>query len=241
MKFKSWMCTAALGVGLLGAGQSASAETIEMGFYRISEKPTSLNDQATQQFRVSVSDVAGSTSQALFTFFNLGSIASSITDVYFDDGTPGALFAIAQIYDTPTSGVDFEIGAKPGNLPGANQADPDFVVSNALLAADSEPKTQPNGVNPGETLGVLVNLINGATFQTIKNSLAGSNPLRVGIHVQGFGDGSSASYVSKPPTFTPPPPPPPPPAVPLPATVWAGLALMGGIGAKRLRRKVVVA
>ena len=237
MKIKSWLIAAALGVGLLGAGQGASAETIEMGFYRISERPTSLNDQATPQFRVSVSDVVGNVSQALFTFFNDGPIASSITDIYFDDGTPGALFRIATLNEM--SGVDFEVGANPGNLPGANQADPDFEVSSALLAADSEPKVQPNGINPGETLGVLVNLLNGATFQTIKQSLAGGDPLRVGIHVQGFGDGSSASYVSRPPTITPPPPPPQ--AVPLPATVWAGLALMGGIGATRIRRKVVQA
>ena len=237
MKFKSWLYAAALGVGLLAAGPSASAETIEMSFYRVSEKPTGLNDAATPQFRVSVSDVLGNTSQALFAFFNNGPIASSITDIYFDDGTPGALFQIARLNEMP--GVDFEVGAKPGNLPGAKHADPDFEVSSALLSADSEPKSQPNGINPGETLGVLVDLLNGASFQTIKASLAGRDPLRVGIHVQGFGDGSSASYVSLPPTITPPPPPPTPPAVPLPATVWAGLALMGGIGAKRLRRSGV--
>ena len=83
------------------------------------------------------------------------------------------------------------------------------LMTDALLAADADsPRMQQNGINPGERLDVIVSLLNMATFETIKTSLTGGTPLRVGIHVQGFSDGSSASYVSRPPAGGSQPPPP---------------------------------
>jgi len=139
------------------------------------------------QLSVTVTDPAGD-SNVLFTFENSGPLASSITDVYFDDGT---LLAIASINEGP--GVAFSQGASPGNLPGGNNADPDFEAT-AGFTADSDPPTQPNGVNPGEFLEITFTLLAGDTFDDVLAALDDGS-LRIGIHVQGFALGGSESFI----------------------------------------------
>jgi hypothetical protein len=84
-----------------------------------------------------------------------------------------------------------------------------------------------NGVNPGEWLTIIWNLVAGTSFSDVIAALnlggdqAGS--LRVGIHVQGFSNGGSESFVNS----TPAP-------VPVPA---AGLLLAGALGALALSRR----
>jgi len=138
------------------------------------------------QFSVTVVDEGGS--QVTFVFENSGPLASSITDVYFDDGT---LLGIASITNGP--GVDFEQGASPGDLPGGNNANPPFEAT-AGFTADSEPPTQPNGVNPDEFLGITFDLIEGMDFADVLAALDDGS-LRIGIHAQGFADGGSESFV----------------------------------------------
>jgi hypothetical protein len=129
--------------------------------------------------------------QVLFTFTNTGPSASSITDIYFDDGS---LLGIASIVESPPS-VDFGIGASPPNLPDANNCPgPDFATT-AGFSADSESPTQPSGVNPGESVGILFNLQAGKTFADVINDL-NSGALRIGIHVQGFASGGSESFIN---------------------------------------------
>jgi hypothetical protein len=92
------------------------------------------------------------------------------------------------------AGVDFSQGASPGNLPSANSADPDFQATAGFLA-DSDPPVQPNGVNPGEELGIVFDLQSGGTFADVLSELA-TGELRIGIHVQGFAGGGSESLIS---------------------------------------------
>lgn len=151
--------------------------------------------------------------QVLFTFFNIGPAASSITDIYFDDGT---LLDISSILNS--TGVDFTEGASPGNLPGGNGIS--FETTAGFLA-DSAAPTQPNGVNPGEQVSILFDLLTGVTLEDTIAALAPASPglipdLRIGIHVQGFASGGSESFVNGPPTE-------PGPGVPVPAP----LALLG--------------
>jgi hypothetical protein len=134
--------------------------------------------------------------QVLFTFRNTGPAASSIADVYFDDGT---LLGIASIIDG--TGVDFEIDASPGDLPGGKNIEPDFKVSQGFFSADSEPPTQPNGVNPDEWLQIVFNLQPGKTFGDVLGDLD-SRDLRIGIHVQGFENEGSESFVNTIPDAT---------------------------------------
>ncbi len=139
------------------------------------------------QLFMDVSD-AGS-GQVLLTFRNIGPEASSITDVYFDDG---ALLSMAAIDNS--AGVQFSQGATPSNLPGGNSITPSFITTSGL-SADSDAPIQSNGVNPGESLGIKFNLQSGSTFNDVLSGLDDES-LRVGIHVQGFADGGSESFVN---------------------------------------------
>ncbi len=128
--------------------------------------------------------------QINFTFSNIGPAASSITDVYFDDGV---LLGIATIINTPGL-VEFSQLASPPDLPGGNLVVPPFATTLGF-SADSDPPVQPLGVNPGEFLAIIFNLQSGAVFADVVNNLA-SGALRIGIHVQGFANGGSESFVN---------------------------------------------
>lgn len=128
--------------------------------------------------------------QVNFAFTNTGPEASSITDVYFDDGS---LLGIASIINTPTL-VEFSQLATPANLPGGNTAIPPFETT-AGFSADSDPPVQPLGVNPGESLGIIFDLQGGSTFADVLDDLA-SGELRIGIHVQGFASTGSEAFVN---------------------------------------------
>lgn len=151
---------------------------------------------AESQLFVDVSDYGGG--QVLFTFRNEGPAASSIADVYFDDGT---LLGIAALIDADDgvggdAGVDFSQSASPPDLPAGSSMSPPFEVTAGFLA-DSDPPAQPNGVNPGESLGVIFDLQTGGVFDDVIAELTDGR-LRIGIHVQGFDSGGSESLVNNP-------------------------------------------
>jgi hypothetical protein len=127
--------------------------------------------------------------QVNFNFLNTGPLASSICDVYFDDGS---LLGIAEIIDGP--GVSFSAPASPSNLPGGASISPAFVTT-AGFSADSDPPVQPNGVNPGEELSIVFALQTGRTYADVLDELA-AETLRIGIHVQGFAGGGSESFIN---------------------------------------------
>ncbi len=180
------------------------------------------------QFAVDVTDVFSGAlaGQVLFTFRNIGPAASSITDLYFDDGT---LLGIAAVRNS--TGTNFSQGASPGNLPGGQSMTPQFQTT-AGFSADSNSPTQPNGANPGEQVAVVFNTINGTTLFDVVAALNGQTidqngapALRIGLHAQGFANDASASFVSNTATV-----------VPLPATAWLLLCGLGPMLAC-LRRK----
>lgn len=134
--------------------------------------------------------------QISFEFTNAGPAAMSITDIYFDDGT---LLGIASIINGG-SGVSFSQGSSPPNLPGGNTLAIPFNTT-AGFSADSNPPAQPNGVNPGESVTIIFNLIGGMTYADAINALnTPGDHLRIGIHVQGFANGGSESFVNNVPT-----------------------------------------
>jgi hypothetical protein len=173
---------------------SGSAQAVSFGFGCITN--TSAVNCATGSAQLTVDVTAGPGSQVTFSFYNTGANASSIADVYFDDGS---LLSIASLVDADdgvggSAGVDFSPGASPPNLPGG--ASIGFVTT-AGFSADSDPPVQPNGVNPGEYLRIIFNLQGGQSFADVINEL-NNGTLRIGIHVQGFGDGGSESFVNVP-------------------------------------------
>jgi hypothetical protein len=171
----------------------ASAQAVPVGFGCITNTSAGNCSTGESQLSVEVTDIGSG--QVQFDFSNLGPALSSIADVYFDDGT---LLGIAYLIDADDNGgdpgVDFTQGATPGNLPGGEVVNFQAIAG---FTADSDPPVQPNGVNPGEMLGVIFDLEGGGTFANILAELADGR-LRIGIHVQGFGDGGSESFVNNP-------------------------------------------
>ena len=230
MKSKLPVCVAACAAWMLGAlalVSPALADPILLdsyGFTVITSNNPVNGPIGSSQLGVDVMAESWEATQVTFVFHNYGPVASSITGVYFDDGT---LLDISQIVNGP--GVLFSEGGNPGDLPAGNNADPDFVVTQGFLATSDG--AMANGVNPGEWLKVTFDLkkTDADVQQTASDTLAAlvDGTLRIGIHVQAFADnGKSESFVSDPLV-------PAPPLVPLPAPVWAGLALFAGIGLKR--------
>ena len=158
-----------------------------LNFYNISAN--NVGDAAIGEAQLSVDVTAVDSTQALFTFINEGSEDCSITDVYFDGGP---LFSIALI-DNTDAGVSFSEWADPGNLPSGNTMSPPFVAD---FSADSDSPVAANGVNPGESLGILFNI--SGDFAGVEAALASAD-LRVGIHVQAFASGGSESFATPEP------------------------------------------
>ena len=208
---------AILGVVAILVLAATPARAAVLGFGCISNNLAADCAIGAAQVSVNVTNAGGG--QVLFSFSDSGPAASSITDVYFDDGS---LLAIASIInDLVLPGiVDFSQDASPPNLPAGNTVSPPFVVT-AGFSADSNPPTQPNGVNPGESLGIQFSLQAGQTYADLLSDL-GDGTLRIGIHVQGYASGGSESFVNHP--------------LPEPATFGLlGLGL-GALVSARLRR-----
>ena len=210
MKKIKWM----IGVlALIMIPTFASAATI--GFTKITNNG---NTDVAGQLSVDVTGTA-------FTFYNNVGIASSITDVYFDDG--GALLGTFSITDSGL-GVAFTSSANPGQLPGGEVIN--FVTENNL-SADSDPPPVANGINSSsEWLLITFNtLLNDKTAEDILDAL-GDGSLRIGLHVQGIApQGGSDSYVNGGGS-TP---------VPEPGTMMllgSGLVGLAGWGRKKFRK-----
>jgi hypothetical protein len=217
----------ALGV-IFGLGASAKADTITLGSWGFSNI---TNNNATSakigeaQLTVDLLREVGDSTHVEFLFKNTGLYASSIADVYFDDGTDQSLCKIDSFNES--SGVKFSKDARPRKLPGGDLLSPKFQVTPGL-SADSDSPVQSNGVNPGEWLGIVLNLATGKTWENVLGDLM-KGDLRVGIHVQGFSEGCSESFVN---TLSPPGGET---EVPAPSALVA-LVGIGALGVFRVRR-----
>ena len=95
------------GAFALGAGP---ASALTLGFGCITGNLAGDCAIGESQLSVTVSDPGPG--GVVFTFQNVGALASSITDIYFDDSDAGALLKISIILDSPPL-VDFEKDATP--------------------------------------------------------------------------------------------------------------------------------
>lgn len=204
----------------------SSGNCVTLSFSAITSN--NVNSVISGESQLFVDVVSYNANQVLFTFKNIGSNACSITDIYFDNGSPSkTLSSVAFLIDADENGgdagVDFSIGAAPPELPSANNISPAFSTTPSFLM-DSDSPISSKGVNPGESFGVVFNLLSGKNFQNVLNSLA-NRELRIGIHAQSFSQGTSESFVNIPPK-----------SVPEPATIGLLTAsLIGFTGFKRRR------
>jgi hypothetical protein len=200
---RGWAQTAVLLLvfALCGEVSFVQAQTIYVDFYCITPGASQTAiDTGEEQLRLYVTKHP-TEEVAYFEFINLDGFPSSITDIYIDDGQLCDLLYIVD-KDEPAGGpyghpdVDFSIGATPGNLPAGQYADPPFVATKRF-SMDSDPPTQPWGINPGQWLGAYYSIAPDKTVFDIEQEIL-SGDLRIGYHVQSFGDGSSASFINTP-------------------------------------------
>ena len=205
-----------LAAALLSAGLSTAAQAQNYTFRCVSND--SLANCATGEAQLGMTLTQG-VGYVDFLFNNAGPLASSITDVYWDWTGASNRYTGGAI--TSSSGVSFSWGADPNNLPSGNGLTPRF---RADLGADSNAPRQPNGVNPTEW--VSFRLLT-AVSTTAADLTSGS--LRVGLHVQGFSNGGSESYVNRSTTVVAP--------VPEPEAYALMLAGLGVVGAVARRKR----
>jgi hypothetical protein len=205
---------AVAGVATLFAFWGLAAQAVTLSFFCITNNNAGNCGIGEAQLTVDVTDLGSGSVN--FRFNNSGPAVSSITEVYFDDGTLLGLSSVLHSAGDPWTGGS----ASPPNLPGGNLIDPPFVATAGFLA-ESDPPPPHNGVRPGEWLDVIFAL-NG-TYSDVIDELTDGR-LRIGMHVIAFSSGGSESFVNNP--------------VPVPAAVWLlGSGLLGLVGVAR-RRKV---
>lgn len=127
-----------------------------------------------------------------FNFTNLGPAASSITQIYIQDGL---LEPPPTIQEDPDGSVNFTWGVPNGNpvLPGQNGCPGGFTPTKSLGVVESIPPVQPNGINPGEWLGLTYTV--SGDYATIMNLLT-TGVMKIGFHVQGYESGGSESFIN---------------------------------------------
>lgn len=225
-----------LGLSMQMPAYAAVGDNVSLGFYNITT-PAVAGDVLDGQTNLMllVTDLGlnqvGS-NQVSFKFTN-NSNFSSLTDVYFDSGPLASIFSI-----TSSAGVSFSQGSAPPNLPGGNSVTPRF--DGRALTADANSPPPKNGVQnsdaTGEQLTIAFNLLSGKNWNDVVTSLAlpgfpvespANSWLRVGVHVQSFQSGNSASFINNPVTPVPEPE--------TYALMLVGLALVGKLSRKRAK------
>jgi hypothetical protein len=184
------------------------AHAVTWGFQNITDN-SGIASAVGGQLAVDVQ--ADGTTGASFTFSNSGPLASSITDIYFVNDP--LLFGNG-VTIVNGAGVSFSAGATPGGLPGGTPFG--FAEGAVVFSADSDSPVQPNGVNPGESVTIILALLGGVDFDDVISALL-AGTLQLGIHVQGINGDGSDSYIAATPL---------PGAIPLFATGLAALGLL---------------
>jgi hypothetical protein len=249
----------ALALAALALAPSIASASQTFGFTDISSSNNTTDGSTFGQYSVTVygsgesfnfgaspgsGNLTVGSGQVLFVFQNTGVQQSTITDVYFQDGT---LLNLSTIYNT--ANVNYVTPATPSDLSAGNSISPNFQTTKQFSANPTDPQPANGVTTSSDAVGILFTLQSGLTSTDTINALIEgiNNPsavwdskgkdisggplgLRVGIHVQNFANGGSESFITAPPTTTVPEPTPI-------ALAVSGLGALGFAGLCRARRK----
>jgi hypothetical protein len=171
---------------------SIDAQADSFGFSQLSNN---AGVDISNQLSVDVKDVGG---EVCFTFSNIGTISSVISEIYFDDAPAGPG------NNTGYLGWMTEVGSgwssysgSPSDLPGGNTAIPAFTTDGTPIQYATANNPSPkNGIDLGESLALCFSYKNGGTIDDVIADLV-SGALRIGLHIQAIGtSGRSDAYIT---------------------------------------------
>lgn len=151
---------------------ASPASAVTFGFDCISGGSNTACGVGEAQLFVDVTDSGGGT--VTFTLRNVGPTTSSVANVYLDFP-----FEFGSSSLSSSTGVKFNKGGNPKKLPGGNTVG--FVSDLRFTAKNPKPK---NGVNPGESLTIVLTLAGGKTFADVVSAIT-DGTLRIGVHLIG--------------------------------------------------------
>lgn len=186
---------------LVGTSVALAANTLPASAISFSLTPnlTNVSDDYTDissQFQITMSNDSLAAGKVKFTFTNIGSTPSSITDIYFGKtgtGGFGSFFSTSGVQIQDSAGVSFSPGANPNNPRGG-------ITWDAVYASDSDMPVSQNGVNNTSTgsewVSFTFNLQAGKTIEDAFNAFQGGDtaPLAIAFHVQSLPGGKSDWY-----------------------------------------------
>jgi hypothetical protein len=208
-------CHTLAALALCAGTAAANADTVELSFYRITSN-SGVNIES--QLHCVMSEVNPTT--VSFKFTNAVGVNSSVTEVYFDDGPFLQVAPTILQFGTNFTGG----GANPPNLPGGETLSPPFNATQ-IFSADATGNPS-NGISTAsDWLDMHFTLVSGKTFQDVVDALI-SGEMRVGMHVRSIGPSQDSDGFVNNPLL-----------VPLPASAWAGIGCMAGIGGIRAIRR----
>jgi hypothetical protein len=214
----------------LVAASGVQAATVDVGFSRITSNSA---ENVASQLKVTAAPgdqdgnaSGGANAWVTFFFTNAVGVASSISEIYFDDGT---ILGQVSVVDSFGGYTDFAGGgASPGNLPGGETVTPVFEAT-AAFSADAVGNPSKGVDAADDILAIVYSLQGSLDFDDLVNTLLDGS-LRIGLHLRSIGVAEdSDSFISSRITVTP---------VPLPAALplfGTGLALLGLLGWRRRR------
>lgn len=170
-----------------------------IGFQRItsnnaenvaSQLAAEVRDQAMASSDFGINILAN---EVLFTFTNSVGIPSSISEIYFDDGT---LLAQSSIINSIGGSTSFTgPGANPSDLPSGNNVSPPFSAT-VGFSADAVGNPSLGVDTSSDIVGLVFQLQAGKSFADVLSSISDGS-LRIGLHVRAIGEaGGSDSFVN---------------------------------------------
>lgn len=183
---------------LAGASVALVSSALPAGAISFNLAPniTNVSDNYTDisnQFGLTLTDDGLAIGKVKFHFTNIGSISSSITDIYFGKNTNPGFSTFLQTEDITIedSGQGVSFAADPNDTKAGGG-----IKWESVFSAEANSPTQPQGVNPGEFISFTFNLQSGKSIADVYNGFSGGNlaPLAIAFHVQGLPGGKSDWY-----------------------------------------------